>query len=179
LLAQTRVARESALADALAAAEALGATDCLGIGVRAEYFAIAAEGAEAAATRIAPTGDYVTDANAACARFAEVTFGVMLKLNLQSLVADDGEVATDAGAYIEAIEDLLVIGTATETLIGELAVLEPPTGAEATHTQLIEGYRGALEGVRTIRESGEIDELVAGAEQVVEAAERLGVACSF
>jgi hypothetical protein len=103
----------------------------------------------------------------------------MLKLNLRSLLADEGEVTTDAGAYIEAIEDLLVIGTATETLIGELAVLEPPTGAEATHTQLIEGYRGALEGVRTIRESGEIDELVAGAEQVVEAAERLGVACSF
>ena len=74
-LAQTRVAGEAALADALAAAESLGATDCAGIGVRIGYFAIAADGAEAAAARIAPTGDYVTDVNAACARFAEDTFG--------------------------------------------------------------------------------------------------------
>ena len=149
------------------------------IGVRIGYFAIAADGAEAAAARIAPTGDYVTDVNAACARFAEDTFAVMLKLNLQSLLADDGVVRTDAGAYIEAIEDSLVIGIATETLIDELAVLGPPSGAEAAHAQLIEGYRGALEGLRTIQGGGEIDELVAGAEQVAEAAERLGVACSF
>jgi hypothetical protein len=178
-LAQTRVAGEAALADALAAAESLGATDCAGIGVRIGYFAIAEDGAEAAAARIAPTGDYVTDVNAACARFAEDTLGVMLKLNLQSLVANDGEVTTDAGSYIEAIEDLLVIGTAIETLIGELAVLEPPSGAEAAHTQLIEGYQGALEGVRSVRGGGEVDEIVASAEQVAEAAERLGVDCSF
>ncbi len=178
-LAQTRVAGEAALADALAAAASLGATECAGIGVRIGYFAIAADGAEAAAARIAPTGDYVTDVNAACARFATDTFAVMLKLNLQSLLAEDGVVRTDAGAYIEAIEDSLVIGIATETLIGELAVLGPPSGAEAAHAQLIEGYRGALEGLRTIQGGGEIDELVAGAEQVVDAAERLGVACSF
>jgi len=179
LLPQTRVAGETALVEALAAAESTGATDCLGIGVRVGYFAIAEDGAEAAAARIAPTGDYVTDVNAACARFAEDTFGVMLKLNLQSLIADDGEVTTGAGAYIEAIEDLLVIGTALETLIGELAALEPPSGAEAAHTQLIAGYQGALEGVRSVRGGGEVDEIVASAEQVAEAAERLGVACSF
>lgn len=178
-LAQTRVAGEAALADALSAAESLGATDCAGIGVRIGYFSNAADGAAAAAARIAPTGDYVTDVNAACARFAEDTLGVMLKLNLQSIVADKGEVTTDAGDYIEAIEDLLVIGTATETLIGELSLLEPPTGAEAAHAQLIEGYQGGLEGIRTIRGGGETDEFVAGAEQMVAAAERLGVACSF
>ena len=173
------MAGEAALADALAAAASLGATDCAGIGVRIGYFAIATDGAEAAAARIAPTGDYVTDVNAACARFAEDTFGVMLKLNLQSLLTDDGEVTSDAGTYIEAIEDTLVIGTATETLIDELTVLEPPSDAEAAHAQLIEGYRGALAGVRTIRGGGETDELAAGAEQVAKAAERLGVACSF
>lgn len=178
-LTQTRAAGEAALADALSAAESLGATDCLGIGVRVGYFAIAADGAEAAAARIAPTGDYVTDVNAACARFAEDTFAVMLKLNLQSLVADDGESTTDAGAYIEGIEDLLVIGTALDVLVRELAVLEPPTGAEVAHAQLIEGYQGALEGVRSVRGGGEADEVVASAEQVAEAAERLGVACSF
>ena len=176
-LAQTRVAGEAALDDALLAAESLGATECAGIGDRIGYFAIAADGAEAAAARIAPTGDYVTDVNAACARFAEDTFGVMLKLNMRSLVADDGEVTTDAGDYIEAIEDLILISTALDTLVGELAMLEPPTDDAADHAQLIEGLKAVAEGATSIRQGGEVDEVTPSIEQANEAAERLGVDC--
>jgi len=179
LLAQTRMAGEAALADALSSAESIGATDCMGIGVRVEYFAIAADGAEAAAARIAPTGDYVTDVDAACARYANDTFAVSLKLNLQSLIGDHIEVTPDAGDYIEAVEDLLVIGIALDVLVSELAVLEPSDDAEAAHAQLIEGYQSAIEGFRSLRNGGEGEEVVASAERVEEAAERLGVDCGL
>lgn len=175
-LAATREAAQAALADALAAAQALGADDCEGIGVRAGYFDIAAEGADEALARIAPTGDYVADVNAACGRYAGDTLAVSLKYQLQAFLTGD-TVAPDAGDYIEAIEDLLVLGIALDVLDAELEALEPPAGAGPTHRLLIDGFRIAREGFRSLRDDGGIEQVIAGARQVAEAADSLGVEC--
>ena len=178
-LAQTRIAAEAALSDALSAATSVGASDCAGIGLRVEYFAMAAAGAEAAAARIAPTGDYVTDADAACARYAGDTQEVWWKLGLRSSGGGGVDATPDAGDYIEAIEDVAVIEVALDNLIRELDVLDPPADKEADHTRLIEGYRAALAGLRSLGDGVGIDAVIASAEQADTAAERLGVACGL
>jgi hypothetical protein len=176
-LAQTREAGEAALATALSAAETLGAPDCARIGLRIDYFAIAADGAAAAAALIAPTGDYVTDVNAACARYAEDTFGVFLKLDLQALVQDDSDVT--AGEYIAATEDLIVVVSALEVLARELGALEPPADAAPSHRQLVEGYERASEALWAAAGDAESEALAASIQQVQSAVEQLGVACSI
>jgi len=177
-LARTRQGGEAALADALAAGESLAATDCAGIGVRVGYFAIAADDADAAAAAMAPSGDYVTDVNAACARFADDTFAVRFKLGLQSaLDIDTG--TTSARDYLEAIEELGVVTTALGLLIDDLAGLVPPASLAAAHEGLIEGYTGATEGFRSLGDGEEGDPVGTAAEQVEKAAELLGVECSL
>lgn len=178
-LSQTRVAGEAALSDALSAATSVGASDCAGIGLRVEYFAIAAAGAEAAAARIAPTGDYVTDADAACARYAGDSQDVWWKLGLRSSRGDSVDGTPGAGDYVEVIEDVAVIEVALDNLVRELGVLVPPADGEADHARLIEGYRAALEGLRAFGDDGGLDAVMTGIEQVDTAAERLGVDCGL
>jgi hypothetical protein len=173
-LAQTRLAGEAALADAVTAAKALGMPDCEGVGLRIGYFAIAAEGADAALALIAPTGDYVVDVDAACARYSADTLAVYLKVGLGSLLETDSDVS--AGEYIEAIEDLAVIERSLGVLVRELEALTPPAADAASHGRLLDGLRDALEAVRNGDEAGE---LAAAVEQVGAAAESLGVTCSL
>jgi hypothetical protein len=177
-LANTGREGEAAIAAAVDAAESIGAANCRDVGTRADYFALAAEGAQAAAVETAPTGDYVSDVTAACTRYADDTAFVFLKLNLQSLIADAVDAPPSAGDYIEMVEDLLTIGIALDVLVGEIDRLTPPADAEAAHTDLIEGLEGAIEGFRQLRTGGEVDGLIASADDVDEAAERLGVDCS-
>jgi hypothetical protein len=176
-LAGTREGGESALADALAAAESLGATECSGIGVRIGYFALAADGAEAAAAAIAPTGDYVADVNAACARYAEDTDIIFWNMGMRAAVSEYVDLPSTARDYLDMVEDLAVISRALGLLIDDLAGFEPPAGAEAHHDDLVEGYRSAREGFRSLRDDDEGDLLEAAAEQVEEAAGLLGVDC--
>jgi hypothetical protein len=176
-LAQTRLTGEAALADALTAARALGLPDCEGVGLRVDYFGIAADGADAALARIAPTGDYVVDVDAACARYSADTLPVYLKVGLGSLVETDGEVT--AGEYIEAIEDILVIERSLGVLVRELEALTPSAADAASHARLLDGLRGAVDAVRLVRSGDEAGELAAAAEQISEAAENLGVTCSL
>lgn len=176
-LAQTRLNGEAALADAVTAAKALGMPDCEGVGLRVDYFVIAADGAEAALARIAPTGDYVVDVDAACARYSADTLAVYLKVGLGSLVQTDSDVS--AGEYIEAIEDILVIERSLGVLVRELEALTPPAADAASHARLLDGLRGAVEAVRLVRNGDETGELAAAVEQVREAAETLGVTCGL
>lgn len=68
-----------------------------------------------------------------------------------------------------------MITTALDLLIDDLAALVPPPGLEATHTDLIDGYRGAREGFRSLADGDEDDLVRTAAEQVGEVAELLGV----
>jgi hypothetical protein len=138
----------------------------MGIGVRAAYLT-------------APSGDYVADVNAACGRFSDDIFGVLLKLNLRSLIGADVDAAPDPGDYIETVEDLIVISRSLDVLVRELGVIVPPADVEATHAQLIEGYQEALEAFRSLRSGGGDDEVATSAERVQDAARRLGVDCGL
>jgi hypothetical protein len=176
-LAQTRQDGEAALADAVTAAKALGMPDCEGVGLRVDYFHIAADGAAAALARIAPTGDYVVDVDAACARYSADTLLVYLKVGLGSLLETDGDVT--AGEYIEAIEDILVIERSLGVLLRELEALTPSAADAASHAMLLDGLRAAVDAVRLVRSGDEAGELAAAVEQISEAAENLGVNCSL
>lgn len=58
-------------------------------------------------------------------------------------------------------------------------MLDPPAGGEADHTRLIEGYRAALAGLRSLGDGVGLDAVTASAEQADMAAERLGVDCGL
>jgi hypothetical protein len=170
-------ARDAALADVVAAAQAVGVPDCEEVGVRADYFAIGAAGAEAAAAAIAPTGDYPADVNAACARFAEDTFEVMLRLNLQAQL--DIESSPDAGQYIEAIEDIATITGALDVLVRDLEALRPPAGSEATAAELIAGYDAVEKGFEDLDTGGSPSAVTDAAQRVEAASSQLGVNCTI
>ena len=181
-LVQTSAAGDASLADALAAAESVGATDCLRIGIRARYFDIAAARAAAAAAEIAPTGDYVADVSAACARYVDDTSLIFRKLGIRAsfrqMIPEDVELPYSVHHRLEWSKDLTDIGIALEVLIRDLALLAPPADVEATHAQLLGGYQAAHEWFRVLQYGGEDDELDPGADEVAAAAERLGVDCA-
>lgn len=178
-LAQTRQDGEGALAAALAAADEIQATGCDGIASRSTYFAIGSDGASTAAAAIAPTGDYVVDAGAACERYAADVFPVLLKLNLQSMISSDVDATPDAGAYLEAVEDILVINRALRALVRELGNLAPPDEGRAAHEALISAYEAAIEGFQELSAGRGADQVISSAQRVDEAARRLGVDCTL
>jgi hypothetical protein len=176
-LAATRQAGEAAIAAAVEAAEAVGATRCGGISTRVAYFELAEAGGEVAAAAIAPTGDYVTDVNAACARYADDTAILLVKLNMQSFLAEAGA-EPSAGDYVAMIEDLIDIHVALEVLIEEVEALAPPPGDEAAHAALVAGFEDAIDGFRQLGDGDGSDLLLASVDDVDEAAAELGVECS-
>jgi hypothetical protein len=176
-LPQTQQDGDAALADVVAAAQAVGVPDCEEAGVRADYFAIGAAGAEAAAAAIAPTGDYTADVNAACNRFTEDTFEVMFRLNLQAQL--DIESTPDAGQYLEAIEDIATITGALDVLVRDLEMLRPPAGSEAAAAELIAGYEAAQTGFEDLDTGGSPSAITDAAQRVEAAASQLGVNCTI
>lgn len=176
-LAQTQQAGDAALADVVASAQAVGVPDCEEVGVRADYFAIGAAGAEAAAATIAPTGDYTADVDAACNRFGEDTFEVMLRLNLQAQF--DIESSPDAGQYLEAIEDLATITGALDVLVRDLEALRPPADSEAAAAELIAGYDAVKKGFEDLDTGGSPSAVTDATQRVETAASQLGVNCTI
>jgi hypothetical protein len=176
-LAQTQQAGDAALANVVAAAPAVGVPDCEDVGVRADYFAIGVAGAEAAAAAIAPTGDYTADVNAACDRFTEDTFEVMLRLNLRAQL--DIESTPDAGQYLEAIEDIATITGALDVLVRDLEGLQPPAASEAAATELIAGYEAVKSGFEDLDAGGSPSAVADAAQRVEAAASTLGVNCTI
>lgn len=176
-LAQTQQTGDAALAQVVAAAQAVGASDCEEVGVRADYFVIGAAGAEAAAAAIAPTGDYTADVNAACNRFTEDTFEVMFRLNLEAQL--DIESTPDAGGYLEAIEDIATITGALDVLVRDLEALRPPAGSEAAAAELIAGYEAVRTGFEDLDTGGSPSAVTDAAQRVEAAASQLGVDCTI
>jgi len=175
-LAETQQTGEAATAAVVEVARDAGVPECEEIGARAEYFSIATAGGEAVAADIAPTGDYVADVDAACARFAEDTAEVFLRLGLQSAL--DVEIEPDAGDYIQAVEDRSTITRALRSLVRELQAVPPPAGDEAAADELLAGFEQVLQGFEDLDAADDTAPIGEGFERVATAAEQLGVACS-
>ena len=174
-LVDTQQTGEAASAAVVEAARGVGVPGCEEIGARAEYFSIATAGGEAAAADIAPTGDYVADADAACGRFSEDTLEVLTRLGFQSAL--DIEVEPDAADYIQAVEDRSTITRALRSLVRELQDIPPPAGDEAAAEELIAGVEQVLRGFEDLDATDDAAPIGEGAERASEAAEQLGVAC--
>ena len=175
-LTETQQTGEAATAAVVEAAREAGVPECEEIGVRAEYFSIASAGGEGAAAAIAPTGDYVADVDAACARFAEDTAEVFLRLGLQSAL--DVGIEPEAGDYIQAAEDRSTITRALRSLVRELQAIPPPAGDEAAADELVAGFEQVLQGFEDLDATDDTAPIGEGSERVATAAEQLGVACS-